>query len=324
MEGTCRSSWHRGWWDEPSGKWHWTCRGLRGIQSKSQVLVASVPTEPKSTIKNSMPLKDIISDDRCDSSIGDDRCDPHVRPVSPAMLRDDPAQQGVISDRTSALDPSGKPSVGQGGPVVEEITGSLISPLALCDGSREGAPQASAHSAPGPATKPMQTTPCKAWEGPTEEERRHTAEDDMNSSDDTWSPGTSGRKGHARRDCRLCHHPRGDMLEQRGQLCCECKRIMREDGRRKTIFLRFTPYRRVVRAESLRRRKDKTLTKDCDRDAQDRGDAGGYFEDGIPRVPASVVCKRRPAAAYGPSPGISVHAWSPATQTTSKNFGDAL
>ena len=73
---------------------------------------------------------------------------------------------------------------------------------------------------------------------------------------------------------------------------------MRQDGRRKTKFLQFTPYRRAVRVESLRRRNQNTAANDPDEDAQGAGHGSRCS------MPVSSICKRRPAAAPGPSPGM--------------------
>jgi hypothetical protein len=249
-DGSSRPSWHHALWNTQCKTWMWTCRGLTSRSSRSQAIVSIEVTEPTIPIQDCMPSGQVLSDGRDDTQ---------TQPGAPAMLHHDipeHKQEDVILDKMLVIDTLGRPTVGPGESAVGDFNGSCISALALCDDSQGGAP--GAHRGPQePSAAKPQATCHKQWKGPTEEDRAEMAEEDVKSSDDTWLPGTAGRKGHARRDCRLCHHPRGDMLEQRGQLCTICKGVMRQDGRRKTKFLQFTPYRRAVRVESLRRRNQK-------------------------------------------------------------------
>ena len=106
----------------------------------------------------------------------------------------------------------GKPAVGPGASTVEDIGGSCISPLALPDRS-QGCLRGHVHSAPhqptvvATAPETLQAICHKRWKGPREEDRAEIAEDEVKTSDDTWLPDMSGRKGHAQCDRGyMCDH----------------------------------------------------------------------------------------------------------------------
>ena len=305
-EGQTRGSYHRAWWDEPTGTWYWTSRGfvetgLARLPIDSTTDVDSLAKERRPLLTSSTVLQaDVLPKQEGVGSLEllggtltainlppkDTEAQDHVcmAIVSPgnSVTRTDGAyivpQQAEYA--TFIDEPSATPSVRDQGCDEPEVAppGMCTSPAVL-------------------SVLPVPPAVSNMVDGKT------TSQEDVSSCDDAWSPSGPGRRGHRRPDCRLCHTPRGGMPEQYGQLCWACKEIMRNYDKRKTADMKCKTYRRKVREESLQRRQEASQ-QDGAGSVQQSMHLDQQVKCSIQREPASSTCKRKPASARCLSPDM--------------------
>ena len=305
-EGSLRTSYHRGFWDQPTGQWHWTTRGfsetvlakLSGDLCDNLVELSELPHKryPLLQYPSANVQAGVLPEAEGTGCLVALTSNIQVPPKDTGGQEDVGVAAGPPDALVTHLADSAELQAGLS-TRIDEPSAVVCPPDPDC-GEREVATPVRCNSLSLPSPSPASSSAT-----PSNENSQATPVEDASGSDEDWSTGGRGRKGCRREDCRLCRTPRaGDVQEQRGQFCWACKDAMRKFKRRKTSHLICPDYRRSVLEESVLKRQEARGEVDGCRGVQGCTQLDQQVECRIEPCAATCIGKGKAGTVPGPSP----------------------